>query len=447
LKFRLRLILVSSALLLALSSTAFAADAAAAGPDFYALAWTYAHRFGIPGIIVFVAVLVWWQWDTISKRPGVGPLTRKIGSVLSRADPLPTADPNRFSVMVARFQDDQNNGYAKLLVNALTGLEGIQVLALEKPITADSGRPGDAIQFGHKSARELLKQTQAQMLIWGRVLTVNDESGVQIFWTTPAESRRSHDLHQLDGLKLPLQFWNEFVGVIQLQVVAESTEFLARQGEFLAERLRPFIHKTERLLADPALRGWNEAVQTQVRFSLANGYQLYGEQAGDNRSLKRAISHYLEALKTWNREAAPLQWATTQNNLGNALRALGERESGTTRLEQAVEAYREALKERTREAAPLQWATTQNNLGNSLRILGLRRHAAEYACKALLSHCEAWEVFAPASHRFASTTASCARDDLDALESNFPAEYEKCLHQHLATLKQMNILTPDEVPA
>ena len=40
----------------------------------------------------------------------------------------------------------------------------------------------------------------------------------------------------------------------------------------------------------------------------------------------------------------PLDWATTQNNLGVALPTLGERESGTAQLEEAVAAYREALK-------------------------------------------------------------------------------------------------------
>ena len=57
----------------------------------------------------------------------------------------------------------------------------------------------------------------------------------------------------------------------------------------------------------------------------------------------------------------------TQNNLGNALKTLGERESGTARLEEAVAAYRAALEEWTRERVPLDWATTQNNLGNALR--------------------------------------------------------------------------------
>ena len=75
---------------------------------------------------------------------------------------------------------------------------------------------------------------------------------------------------------------------------------------------------------------------------------------------------YRAALEERTRERAPLEWATTQNNLGNALARLGERESGTARLEEAVQAYRAALEERTRERVPLDWAVTQNNLGHAL---------------------------------------------------------------------------------
>jgi tetratricopeptide (TPR) repeat protein len=66
----------------------------------------------------------------------------------------------------------------------------------------------------------------------------------------------------------------------------------------------------------------------------------------------------------------PLDWATTQNNLGLALRTLGERESSTARLLEAVKACHDALKERTRERVPLEWAMTQNNLGTALFRLG-----------------------------------------------------------------------------
>ena len=92
---------------------------------------------------------------------------------------------------------------------------------------------------------------------------------------------------------------------------------------------------------------------------------------------------YREALKERTRERVPLQWATTQNNLGIVLGSLGERESGTTKLEEAVFAFREALKERTRERVPLHWATSFGSEGVALMLLAERRGDAAMAETAL----------------------------------------------------------------
>ncbi|MGB6374622.1 MAG: hypothetical protein WBF22_14935 [Methylocella sp.] len=69
------------------------------------------------------------------------------------------------------------------------------------------------------------------------------------------------------------------------------------------------------------------------------------------------------------RDRVPLEWATTQNNLGTALKDLGTRESGTARLAEAAEAHREATQELTRVRVPLQWAVTQHNLAIVCRDL------------------------------------------------------------------------------
>ena len=146
-----------------------------------------------------------------------------------------------------------------------------------------------------------------------------------------------------------------------------------------------------------------------------------GSARAGRRKLEEAVAAYREALKEWTRERVPLEWATTQMNLGNALSsARGARErdgqargggrglsrgaegmdararsarmgddadesrqcarersgsarAGRRKLEEAVAAYREALKERTRERVPLDWATTQMNLGNALERSGSAR--------------------------------------------------------------------------
>lgn len=84
-------------------------------------------------------------------------------------------------------------------------------------------------------------------------------------------------------------------------------------------------------------------------------------------------------------DRAPLDWATTQNNLGNVLSRLGERErdpsrlereldeceSGTAHLEQAVEAYQAALQQRITNA---DWrGRVQRKLERTLALLEARR--------------------------------------------------------------------------
>ena len=87
----------------------------------------------------------------------------------------------------------------------------------------------------------------------------------------------------------------------------------------------------------------------------------------------------------------PLDWASTQNNLGAALQKLGERESGTERLEQAVAAFRLALQEEPRERVPLAWAGTQNNLGMALHTIGERQSGTARLEEAIAAYRAALE--------------------------------------------------------
>jgi tetratricopeptide (TPR) repeat protein len=82
----------------------------------------------------------------------------------------------------------------------------------------------------------------------------------------------------------------------------------------------------------------------------ANALYRQGDEFGDNAALATAIDRQSHLLSLKPQERVPLDWATTQNNLGNALATLGERGSGTGRLDEAVAAYREALKERRASA-------------------------------------------------------------------------------------------------
>jgi hypothetical protein len=94
----------------------------------------------------------------------------------------------------------------------------------------------------------------------------------------------------------------------------------------------------------------------------------------------------------------PLDWATTQNNLGNALRTIGERESGTERLEEAIAAYRAALTEWIRERVPLDWAMGTGNQGVALSLLAQRTRNAAMAKTAVMQIESARNTMQAAGH-------------------------------------------------
>jgi tetratricopeptide (TPR) repeat protein len=134
--------------------------------------------------------------------------------------------------------------------------------------------------------------------------------------------------------------------------------------------------------------------------NLGNAFSTLGERESGQeesiRHLEAAVAAYRAALTERTRERVPLKWAMTQNNLGNALKMLGERESrqdeSIRRLKEAVAAHHAALTERPRERVPLQWATTQNNLGAALASLGERESRQDEAIRRLVEAVKAYRA-------------------------------------------------------
>src|SRR5260370_11861263 len=91
----------------------------------------------------------------------------------------------------------------------------------------------------------------------------------------------------------------------------EAADLFAQAADYV-----PCGHATE--------RGW---------YLLRQADALYrqGDQRGDNAALRSSIEVYGHTLAEYPRSQAPLDWATTQSNLGNALSMLGERGGGTAR--------------------------------------------------------------------------------------------------------------------
>jgi tetratricopeptide (TPR) repeat protein len=88
----------------------------------------------------------------------------------------------------------------------------------------------------------------------------------------------------------------------------------------------------------------------------------------DSRAKMRealAVQAFEEGLKTVNLIDHPAEYAMLQNNLGNALQYASSSHAIQNNL-RALEAYDEALKVRTREAMPMEYANTIANKANCL---------------------------------------------------------------------------------
>ena len=321
-------------------------------------------------------------WDggtgtTWQRSRGSRPLLQRSrrGCILpSRSVP---ARADRLTIAIAHLEKDTNGQQETLLRDELAnGFEGADTKGIDRTIAVpDAETDQAALEKATEEAHHLLRESGADVLLWGRVLGSGDRPQMRLYWT-PAHAMdgpKSTDRYQItETLALPPLFWNDLRQVLGLLVQSRLAALADElNGRYAADRLALLIDQVRKLLQAPQ-GSWPAETEAGVRFAFAGALQTYGEQAGHNGALSESAASYRQVLSAWTRDRVPLNWAVTQNNLGNALEGLGERESGTVRLQEAVDAYRLALQERTRDRVPLEWAGTQNNLGNALARLGER---------------------------------------------------------------------------
>jgi tetratricopeptide (TPR) repeat protein len=104
--------------------------------------------------------------------------------------------------------------------------------------------------------------------------------------------------------------------------------------------------------------------------NLGNAYGVLAGVRDKESNLEKAIAAYEEALRVYTFDAFPVNHAMTQNNLGTAYDALAEVRDKGSNLEKAIAAYEEALRVYTFDAFPVNYAITKSNLGTTLFMRG-----------------------------------------------------------------------------
>ena len=99
---------------------------------------------------------------------------------------------------------------------------------------------------------------------------------------------------------------------------------------------------------------------TQNHLGQALRDRVFGDPAAN---IAAAFACFDRALAVRTRTAVPLNWATTQHNMGAAYHIChGKNNAGAAGVDEAVACYHRALEVRTPETSPQEWALTTFSL-------------------------------------------------------------------------------------
>jgi len=217
------------------------------------------------------------------------------------------------------------------------------------------------------------------------------------------------------------------------------SDFLANRGRF--DQRKDWLERVVDKLANHA----DESLKAAVQNSLGILYMQH--PIGSRReNLRRAIESYQAALQYYTPSAAPLAYATTQNNLGIAYSNLAKIEDRAANLQRAIESYQAALQYRTSTAVPLDFAQTQNNLGTAYWNLSEIEDRAANLQRAIESYQAALQYWtpttAPLDYATTQNNLGIAYSNLAAIEDR-AANLQRAIESYQAALQYW---TPTTAP-
>jgi hypothetical protein len=330
----------------------------------------YEPRRG-PRIKRWLGKLGLWLWGAI----GLGGIVAAYaGSVATEVLPAPRdlvclakeqfcrpAPGTQFTILISNLAEDPDGHQTRLVRDVFLNERGLEARSTCRVVRLDtaSGSLTDAETAALERGRALLESRNADLLIWGEVKKADRE--LSLWFLSSGGSTLGAPSYSLsEKLTLPENFRADSAPSSKPSRWRRSPRATEQAGTHLVGLLKPARAKLEQLLASPPPEP-DEEQKADLQFSLALAAQTIGEQPGENEPLEAAVDAYRAALEVRTRERVPLDWATTQNNLGNALstrRARGRHAKARTggrrlsRPPRGVPASRRELVRRHRRAQP-----------------------------------------------------------------------------------------------
>ena len=300
--------------------------------------------WGRMGGVLFVVVgLLWSSWSYVLEFPGIRELTR----ALTQAK-LPECDPTRFCVVVAMLDQDDKQQTYRLVSEALSEFNGIQVKRADRTLWKPNADPESTVASGHAMARDIAKTSGAQCVVWGTVLSLDGKRIPKLYWTSSAVGGLVTNWRKYqftDDLGLPISFWEDLGGVLKLVLVTEVSRFEAEHGRSVADKLALVMAQVNKLVISPDPKLSQES-QLDLTFILGKAEEVYALEVSDASAAQRAVALCRTVLNQRTRFSRPPGfWSDVQLRLAIALTILGSQSVAKDDLVRAVDAYDGALRD------------------------------------------------------------------------------------------------------
>ena len=305
---------------------------------------------------------------------------------------LPKAQQGRFTVAIARLENDDRRHVESLIVDALRELRGVQILRFDRMISLEGAVPEESELRGHQKAHTYLDQSGANVLIWGTVLEHDGRTAPRLFWSTHFASRRSSELYIPRDFKLPQIFWEDLAEVLRVAVFSSAAVLFPFSGRYIADQLERFTTRLRHLLRARDEKGWSDLEYARMRALFGHALTLLAMQCGNYSRLDEAITALRGALQIIPQSSNPLEWATTADYLGFAYRLSGEIMPDASRLREAADILNDISNQGQLDPAPALKASIFRNLASVLFRLGEREGGSDSLRQSLRALGTAYRV-------------------------------------------------------
>lgn len=165
-------------------------------------------------------------------------------------------------MLIAKLNRDTNDTFGNQIFEVVHEFSGVQTLPLDRTLASD--KMTDAMEAeATEVARRYLQESGASVLIWGSVLD-SEHRIARLYLTTSSTAEKTGNDGKQYGeeigatVRLPDVFWSDLAQVLRLVIASRDADFRAKDGNYVADQLPPFIASVRRLLNESSDRpGWD----------------------------------------------------------------------------------------------------------------------------------------------------------------------------------------------